>query len=82
MEFDCVLCWSLCWKKILIFKGANMAEKSKMQQAEMNTSHTGSLTGWGLVENLKRGLRRARRRLSKKIIETELNNKLPKAHHR
>ena len=58
-----------------------MTQKPMMQAAERNTSHSGSIT-WGIVEDLKRGLRRARRRLSKKIIETELVDKTPKVHHR
>ena len=63
-----------------------MAEKDRMREAEMNIGSRGSLmtcgNRTGLVENLKRGLRRARRRFSKKLIEVELKDVAPKAHHR
>jgi hypothetical protein len=58
-----------------------MAEKPRMQEAEMNICRTGSLSPCP-SKDLKRGLRRARRRVSKKIIEAELNEKNVKAHHR
>ena len=64
-----------------------MAEKARMQEAEMNINcRSGSLLTCGnrkgLVEGLKRGLRRARRRFAKKLIEIELKDVQPKAHHR
>jgi hypothetical protein len=70
-----------------------MAEKPNMQKAEMNINSSGSLRdgaklgigrflGRDFVGMLKRGLRRARRRVSKKIIETEIKDTVPKAHHR
>jgi hypothetical protein len=62
-----------------------MAEKPRMLEAERNARGSGSMSrfvGANAVELLKRGLRRARRRLSKKIIELELKEKDAKAHHR
>ena len=64
-----------------------MAEKARMQEAEMNINcRGGSLRSngnrTGMVEFLKRGLRRARRRLSKKLIEVEWKDVNAKAHHR
>jgi hypothetical protein len=58
-----------------------------MREAEMNIGNRGSLMSCGnrkgLVEVLKRGLRRARRRFSKKMIEAELNDGVePKVNHR
>ena len=62
-----------------------MSAKNCVKQAIRNTCSTGSLnSGWDYnrAPGLKKGLRRARRRVSKKIIEVELNDKNVKAHHR
>ena len=69
------------WNAQYDFSGYTTPTIGDLVNISEGTVFGGSIT-WGIVEDLKRGLRRARRRLSKKIIETELVDKTPKVHHR
>lgn len=56
-------------------KGNDMSAKNCVKQATRNTSSKGSLnSGWDYnrAPGLKKGLRRARRRVSKEIIDNEV----------